>query len=276
MRVTLSNPIMKRKLNILQRTGFAGMLLLLLSVIFMLTGFSPFSQQHAKPQQSRAAKTSVVVMELFTSQGCSSCPPADALLAAYAKPGNEQIIPLSFHVDYWNRLGWSDPFSSSRYSDRQQWYSGHLPGGRVYTPQLVVNGRYETVGNNRAAVTKLVTEATGNTVMGRIEVKDIAIGKNSIRFHYVSSHIGEDAVLNIALVQKEAITHIRAGENEGVTLTNRNIVRSFVTQSFSREGDGLITLPPVFEAAAYTLVLYVQDKNTLAIKAAVKTELDRN
>lgn len=267
---------MKRKLNILQRTGFAGMILLLLSVIFMLTGFSPFSQQHLKRQESRAVKTSIVVMELFTSQGCSSCPPADALLAAYAKPGNEQIIPLSFHVDYWNRLGWADPFSSRQYSDRQQWYSRYLPGGRVYTPQLVVNGRYETVGNNRAAVTKLITEAAGNEVMGEIEVRDIAIDKNSIRFHYASSHIREDAVLNIALVQKEATTHIRAGENEGVTLTNRNIVRSFVTQSFSKEGDGLITVPPAFEAAAYTLVLYVQDKSSLTIEAAVKTELIRN
>ena len=86
----------------------------------------------------------IAVLELFTSEGCSSCPSADRLLPQLAKL-DSNIIPLSFHVDYWNRLGWTDPFSSSEYSERQRSYASHLKLESVYTPQLVVNGEYELV-----------------------------------------------------------------------------------------------------------------------------------
>ena len=88
----------------------------------------------------------VAVLELFTSEGCSSCPSADKLLPQLAKL-DSNIIPLSFHVDYWNRLGWEDPFSSSEYSERQRSYAKQLNLESVYTPQLVVNGEYELVGS---------------------------------------------------------------------------------------------------------------------------------
>src|SRR5262245_43259594 len=90
----------------------------------------------------------VVILELFTSEGCSSCPPADKLLPELTKLGSN-IIPISFHVDYWNRLGWVDPFSSSNYSDRQRKYGEQFKLESIYTPQLVVNGEYELVGSNR-------------------------------------------------------------------------------------------------------------------------------
>ena len=89
--------------------------------------------------------TPVAVLELFTSEGCSSCPPADNLLPQLAKL-DANVITLSFHVDYWNRLGWTDPFSSSDYSDRQREYSRQLNLESIYTPQLIVNGEYEFTG----------------------------------------------------------------------------------------------------------------------------------
>src|SRR4051794_10112623 len=95
------------------------------------------------------AETRPVVVELFTSQGCSSCPPADALLRELA--GRADVIALGFHISYWDRLGWKDPLSNEASTDRQKAYASRL-SGRVYTPQIVVEGTNEIVGSDRAAV----------------------------------------------------------------------------------------------------------------------------
>lgn len=215
----------------------------------------------------------VVVLELFTSQGCSSCPPADALLAEYASAHNERIIPLSFHVDYWNRLGWTDPFSNKMYSERQHWYSEHLPKGSVYTPQLIVNGEKEVVGNNRKSVNNLVQQELMIQHKETIAVSDISIDKNAVHFHYISTNINKDQQLNIALVQKQATTPIKAGENDGVTITNHNIVRSFVTKELHSNGEGSVSIPATFKPTEYALVVYIQNKNDLSIATALMKEL---
>src|SRR5216684_6783440 len=91
-----------------------------------------------------------VVVELFTSQGCSSCPPADALLGELAKKG--EVVALGFHISYWDSLGWKDPLSSPSSTERQKAYARRLGDGRVYTPQMVVDGTSQMVGSDREAV----------------------------------------------------------------------------------------------------------------------------
>src|ERR1043166_2480441 len=104
------------------------------------------------------------LLELFTSEGCSSCPPADRLLPQLAAE-NPNIIPLSMHVDYWNHLGWTDPFSNAEFSERQRLYAGQFHLESIYTPQLIVNGEYELVGSNRTAadqdIKKVLNEKAG-------------------------------------------------------------------------------------------------------------------
>lgn len=126
----------------------------------------------------------VVVMELFTSQGCSSCPPADALLGKYAGSSSRPIIPLSFHVDYWNRLGWSDPFSQPAFSQRQEWYRSRIPGSSLYTPQLVIDGKYELVGSNRTAIENLVQKELAESKQGSIRLKQVLRENDKIQFQY--------------------------------------------------------------------------------------------
>src|SRR6267142_5397339 len=107
-----------------------------------------------------------VVVELFTSEGCSSCPPADTLLARLSEgqvAGNIQLIALEEHVDYWNDLGWSDPFSSRHWTSRQYLYSGALGNGNPYTPQMVVDGTVEFVGSHAQKARQAILEAAGKT-----------------------------------------------------------------------------------------------------------------
>ncbi|HEV8025928.1 MAG TPA: DUF1223 domain-containing protein, partial [Stellaceae bacterium] len=99
-------------------------------------------------------RSAPVVVELFTSQGCSTCPPADAYLGELAsRPG---VIALAFHVDYWNYIGWTDPFASKAATDRQRSYAKQLGLRYVYTPQMVINGTMEGVGSGREAITQLI------------------------------------------------------------------------------------------------------------------------
>ena len=203
---------MKKNMVLLRRAAFMA-----LSVIIIFSALALINTENARisaQQRIGMPGQNFVIMELFTSQGCSSCPPADALLAEYASAHNDNIIPLSFHVDYWNRLGWTDPFSKSAYSARQQWYSQHLPQHSVYTPQLVVNGKSEAVGNNRNAVKGLVQkELTARSSAG-ISIEEATIGKNAVIFHYKTTGTGQYDVLNIALVQKKATTRIKSGEQK--------------------------------------------------------------
>jgi hypothetical protein len=214
-----------------------------------------------------------VVLELFTSQGCSSCPPADALLAEYANGKNKQIIPLSFHVDYWNRLGWVDPFSNKLYSERQQWYSQHLPKGSIYTPQLIVNGQAEVVGNNRTAVKGLVEKQLNRKQQASIEVSTTITDKHSLNCNYVLDGSWENSLINFALVEKKATTHIQAGENEGKIMTNQNIVRQFISKPAIAKGSQVISLPENMPYSAYSIVMYLQNMKTGEIKAATQSIL---
>src|ERR1051325_11483071 len=115
----------------------------------------------AASPSSAASPARPVLVELFTSQGCSSCPAADRALAEIAaQPAAQRnVIPLAFHVDYWNYIGWTDPFSSADWSARQRRYGAAFGGGRIYTPQLVVAGAADCVGTDDSRLRKLVAAA---------------------------------------------------------------------------------------------------------------------
>ncbi|HEX9462138.1 MAG TPA: DUF1223 domain-containing protein [Alphaproteobacteria bacterium] len=166
-----------------------------------------------------AAQPAPVVVELFTSQGCNSCPPADAYLAELARqPG---ILPLAYHIDYWDRLGWRDPFSSPAATARQTDYAHALRLKTVYTPQMVINGRYDAVGSDRREVAAAIAAAGSST--GAVPVELLAEnGALSVR---LGAGIGQGRVFLIAYDLRHE-TRVRGGENAGRTLVNTNIVRA--------------------------------------------------
>jgi hypothetical protein len=164
-----------------------------------------------------------VVVELFTSQGCSSCPPANAFLNEMSK-GRADVLPLAFHVTYWDRLGWKDPFSFEAATARQDRY-GHRFGDGSYTPEIVVDGSVGLVGSYRSEVNASIEQAKRD----RHSATDINVGrvgeKVAIR---IGSGTGTGKVLLIGF-DHEHTTKIGRGENGGRTLTESNVVRSLRT-----------------------------------------------
>jgi hypothetical protein len=164
-----------------------------------------------------SAETRPVVVELFTSQGCSSCPPADAVLAELAP--RKDVLALGFHVDYWDSLGWKDPLSTPGATGRQNEYAAQFGRHEVYTPQVVVDGQHQAVGSNRGAVLQAISQSDRTSVAPVIfaaDGKSVAIGAGS----------GQGKVLVIRYVRSRT-TQVQRGENAGRTAIDVNGVESF-------------------------------------------------
>lgn len=171
-----------------------------------------------------AAETkSPLVVELYTSQGCSSCPPAEAFLGELAK--RPDVIALEFHVDYWDYIGWKDPFGSPDYVKRQRNYSANLGQRYVYTPQMVIQGQTHEVGSKRYLVEKKIALVRDTAEPGpKVVLKRVG---NSVQVN-VSGQDGSMAY-DIFFVTFDAKheTKVLRGENRGETLVNTNVVRAF-------------------------------------------------
>ena len=178
------------------------------------TSEPPAATRPAPPPAAAPAADGEIVVELFTSQGCSSCPPADALLAELART-RPDVIALAFHVDYWNHLGWADPWSSPAWSARQQAY-----GDRIYTPALIVNGTDDVIGSRRGAVTAALARAAR---LGPVAATARRDGDALV----VDVDAPPPRTL-IAVVESGLTTAVPAGENAGATLIGERVVRALV------------------------------------------------
>jgi hypothetical protein len=169
---------------------------------------------------SLAADSPLVVVELFTSQGCSSCPPADALLSELAR--RQDVLALSEHVDYWDYLGWKDPFSSAEVTQRQRDYARTLGLGYVYTPQMVIQGTRQVIGSDRAAVIEGIAKMRAS---GGVSVGIRPDAARQVRISLTEQNAGEDADLWLVVFDKQHTTRIERGENRGRELRHHNVVR---------------------------------------------------
>lgn len=163
-----------------------------------------------------------VVVELFTSQGCSSCPPADRFLGELAQ--RDDVIALSFHVNYWDYIGWQDPFATDATTDRQYRYAERLGQRNVYTPQMVIAGRTHHVGSDVSKVTKAIDEITAApSVAPALELS--FPDDQTLRVSVGASHYFGEADVVLVRYDKQRQTDVARGENAGRSLTNFNIVR---------------------------------------------------
>ena len=212
------------------------------------------------------------VLELFTSEGCSSCPPADEILRGVTNQDN--VFALSFHVTYWNKLGWKDAFSQKMFDERQYAYGRLMQSNGVYTPQLVVNGSEEFVGSRKSQTEKSIEKALSQKAEASIILNKM-LENNTLKVHYKLEGNFKNTVLNIALVERNIETKILKGENEGRTLKHDNVVREFQTIQLNATGDGSVSLnlSSDFKQKDSKIIAYLQNKDTWKIVAASKIGL---
>jgi hypothetical protein len=171
-----------------------------------------------------------VLVELFTSEGCSSCPPADALLRKLEGTRTDvgqRIVALSEHVTYWNRLGWTDPFSSDALTQRQNDYGNSFHLDEVYTPQAIVNGDREVNGSDAEAILRAV-RLEGSKVAVKLDILNMTAEAKALSLTYSVSGAfpPEGADVYVALADDQDTSYVRRGENAGLTLKHVSVVRS--------------------------------------------------
>ncbi len=243
------------------------------SLILVFITASADGNKIANPVTGKTAEGFALV-ELFTSQGCSSCPAADRLLGSYATGSNDHIIPIAFHVDYWNRLGWHDPFSNAAFSDRQRAYADRFNSETVYTPQAVVNGREEMVGSDASTIAAAVSRAMAVQSTTTVSINNAVAKAGAISFSYNITGSYDKAVINAALVQRQVQTAIRAGENRGVNLLNYNVVRDFKTiAALQNTGTLELNLPAGAKVADFSIVIFLQREGQREMMAVTKKDM---
>ncbi len=215
----------------------------------------------------------VAVVELFTSEGCSSCPPADAFLKTLSS--NTQVFALAMHVTYWDRLGWRDSVSQKQFDTRQYAYSSTFNQSGVYTPQAIINGAVELVGSERNKMTANIQSALSRPATVGITLTPTRTAQ-TVNVKYQLEGGFQNAHLQLAVVEKSIITQVKRGENEGRKLEHYNVVRELQTIPLDKTGEGTatITLPSNWVRSNCSLIAYTQNKNTSEITGATRASLE--
>ncbi|MEO6346712.1 MAG: DUF1223 domain-containing protein [Aquaticitalea sp.] len=218
---------------------------------------------------------SVVVLELFTSQGCSSCPPADALLQEVKqKYDGAEVIALSYHVDYWNYIGWKDPFSKAEYSDLQREYGQKFRNSSIYTPQVVVNGKEHFVGSNESTLKSKIKSYSEKNAENAITITNVNRKDKTISFDYKVDGTIDKKHLRMALVIDERTTSVSRGENKNRSLKNSNIVvqQSEITLN-ATTGKGSIAIPELVNSSDKLSLISLVETSDLDVVGGTQVKL---
>ncbi len=262
---------------------------LLGSVIAFANGGEPpgaASNSLSPKIRATAAAPTPILVELFTSEGCSSCPPADALLARLAKRAGldgAQIIPLEEHVDYWDHLGWSDPFSDRRYSQRQASYAQLLHLEQVYTPQMVVDGHKELLGSDensaRSAISSSLqtSKVLASVTVGGLQGTGVTL---NIRIAPIPATQSDDVTdVIVAITEDNLQSNVVRGENAGRRLRHVGVVRSWRTIGRGSKTESFawsqkVTLDSSWKRPDLHAVVFAQGHDSGHVYAAATTKID--
>lgn len=245
--------------------GLTVMMLVLFSAAFTCADSSG-----KKNVAGNNANNGFAVVELFTSEGCSSCPPADNAVAKLLKEYSNNVYVLGLHVDYWDNLGWKDAFSSAAFTKRQGDYARIFKLGSVYTPQVVINGEEQFVGSDEKRLNASVEKDLQQTSLQTLSLTAKS-NNNTINVAYKTSSINNN--LNIALIQLSAESKVQRGENHGATLHHVNIVRDLQTMYLKNSSGSIsLNLPKGLTAKDCEVIAFIQDAN-MKITSASKTDI---
>ena len=254
----------------------------ILIYLFPITVLFVSNVTFAQPDSKISSKTNpqhFAVVELFTSEGCSSCPPADKLLAELVrneKENSRNIFPISFHVDYWNYIGWTDPFSDPAYSDRQRKYAAAFRTARIYTPQMIVNGKVEFVGSDKGTAKERIEDALRQPAQVELYLDlELSEDRKELSIEYKVKGFGANQVLNIAIVERGLSSQVTKGENRNRMLNHENVVRKFVTLKISHSGNDVvkIKIPQNIKIEKSSIVAFIQNQKSMEILGSVGLDL---
>ena len=218
----------------------------------------------------------VAVVELFTSQGCSSYPPAEKLLAELfrtAQRDHRPIFTLAFHVDYWNRLGWADTFSDAAFSRRQEQYAKSFRRDGLYTPQMVVNGDKQFVGSDRGEAERAIAAALATKSAVAVAVDIRKTGREGYSVRATAAGADSKDVVNIAVVEQGLSTDVKAGENGGRRLSEPSVVRWFKTVAAFEAGEVAVPALPGVRPEHASVIVYAQRPGNGPILGAAAASL---
>lgn len=246
-------------------------LLILLSLTIIIVAFTKKKINISKNEKGFA------LIELFTSEGCSSCPPADAALSEIQNEYKDKnVLVLGFHVDYWDRLGWKDVFSSADNTKRQEFYSSVFNLSSIYTPQAVINGKYEFVGSDKSKITNTLEKQLSLNPSTTISLNTSEDNSNNIKVNFsVNGDHSSNEQLVLLLVEKKANSNVKRGENKGRILEHINIVRKFlITPIPPDQKVESFTLPSGLKKENTFIAAFTQNKKTGAITGLNETTIN--
>ncbi|MDN3582638.1 DUF1223 domain-containing protein [Mucilaginibacter flavus] len=252
---------------------FLAIAVILIAMISAISAFAGYHSNPVKVSKPIANGKGFALLELFTSEGCSSCPPADELLARIQKETTDKpVYILAYHVDYWNRLGWKDVFSNHDFTNRQIAYNRFL-NVSIYTPQVVINGKAECVGSDESALRDAIAQGLASAPAANVTLQAQQQG-DKLAVNYKLTGTSASNQLLIAVVQKQAISKIGAGENSGRTLTHAQIVRELHTVALTSDhGTTTVKLPQGFNTQAWEIVGFIQSTSTGEVLTATRVEV---
>lgn len=243
----------------------------------------------AAGQAASGSAATPVVVELFTSEGCSSCPPADALLLKLENEqaiAGTQIVAIEEHVDYWNQLGWSDPFSSSAWTARQEEYSYAFKQNGAYTPEMVVAGRNPFVGSRQDLAAKAIQEVRAQQSVSVQVSKSATSAANEPQFRISVGKLtglsaGDSAEVWIGVTESGLASQVAGGENAGRNLRHASVLRTLKRvgaadtrgEAFSFQSDAGVKLRPEWKTQNLAVVVLVQEKKSRHILGAAFQKL---
>lgn len=254
------------------------MFLLIFSIIFGMFSFNTTTDKSlaiTNKTVNTIQNTPFALVQLFTSQGCSSCPSADVLLEKVEKEyEGKNVFVLSYHVDYWNRLGWKDVFSKKEFSDMQYSYSSKFGGSSIYTPQAIVNGDVHFVGSSESKMDDYLSKFLKINPENTILLSDIKKNRNQITFNYKVEGNASGKDLKVALAIEKKETNVNRGENSGRKLSSVNIVVEQLEISLNKaEGKASIIIPDLVENDdPLTIIGFIQSQN-FDITAAIQKKI---
>lgn len=246
----------------------------MIRLIFTMLLISNFvaAQNKTRSDTAPTKAKGFAVVELFTSQGCRSCPAADKVLAEIkyeSEKSGASVYVLSYHVDYWNKYGWMDPFSKFAFTKRQNNYVGANQVEEVYTPQAYINGQNPTLGSDKMKINTAIEKVTAeNPALNLTTAKSSLSNADTLVIDYTATKTNPNYSLVITIVQEEATTKITKGENAGKTLSYTNIVRELSISPLSvLKGTVKIAVKNLSLKNGFKVLAFAQQKQTKKIIA---------